>query len=50
MATRRTRDHEPVMEGLARVARFTGLTTTVVGLALAAVALVAIAIALILSL
>ena len=50
MAPQRTRDHDPVMEVIARVARITGLTTSVVGLALAGVALVAIAIALILSL
>lgn len=50
MEPRRTRDHEPVMEVLTRVARITGLTTSVVGLALAGVALVAVVIALILSL
>ncbi len=50
MAPRRTGEHESVMEVAARVARITGLTTSVVGLALAGVALVAIAIALILSL
>ena len=50
MAQPRTRDHDPGTEVIARIARITGVTTSVVTLAFAGVALVAIAITLILSL